>query len=423
MSGTHTSETCAGDSTCLVPPAEFIRLRYFFGQRLNVVDLADEQAYHAGKQRFHNLLLHGAGVLCGLRAVRYVYPQGTSPSQPTTLLRVRRGAALDACGREIVVGYDQCIDVAAWLAQHPKALPVLSPGSATPTMLPLWVALCYRECPSDSAPAPRDPCGCDASGCEFARIREGFELKLLTEAEAKLMAPEQPSGANPVAETELGGAFDLAYLRLAAQRAGADCPMPSAETCLLLARFEAVLNTAGTGITDITAPDNAIPERSSLLSTARLQEELLRVLAAAGDAGVLGSGPRLGGVAFEDGGPNSGNLTVEILPEEGIALSRDPFAAPAQISASVFRFKDDGEWEAAPAFTAVYAVGPPRLELQWLGGSGLVAGRYRVLLGCDRQQPPVDQAMRPLTPPVWARHFRLEADSAGNLVLADSLYP
>src|SRR5207249_2616313 len=116
-------DPCAGDETCLVPPAEFVRLRYFFGQRLGVVDLADEQSYLVGKQRFHNLRAHGTGVLCGLRAERYVFPQGSLATDPTTLLRVHRGAALDGCGREIIVGWDQCIDVAAWYAQHPEAHP------------------------------------------------------------------------------------------------------------------------------------------------------------------------------------------------------------------------------------------------------------------------------------------------------------
>jgi hypothetical protein len=30
--------------------------------------------------------------------------------------------------------------------------------------------------------------------------------------------------------------------------------------------------------------------------------------------------------------------------------------------------------------------------------------------------------MRPLTPPSWARHFRLDKDASGNLILAASLF-
>jgi hypothetical protein len=242
MRGTLTADACAGTGDCLIPPAEFVRLRYFFGQRLGVVDLADEQSYLAGKQRFHNLRAHGAGVLCGLRAYRYVYPQGSPPSSPATLLRVSRGAALDWCGREIVVGWDQCIDVAAWFAQHPEAQKAVASGAST---LRLWVALCYRECPSDPAPAPRDPCGCDAGGCEFARIREGFELRLLTDAEAGELAPgeEPPAGAEPISEETLGGTLESAYARAATLAAAAGCP-EYPDVCLPLANFQAKLDSS-----------------------------------------------------------------------------------------------------------------------------------------------------------------------------------
>jgi hypothetical protein len=63
---THSVTTecgCGSDCECACAPAEFARLRYYFGQRLGAVDFLDEQAYHAGKQRFHNLRCHGSGVL------------------------------------------------------------------------------------------------------------------------------------------------------------------------------------------------------------------------------------------------------------------------------------------------------------------------------------------------------------------------
>jgi len=415
MSGTHTPDPCANEGTCLTVPAEFVRLRYYFGQRLGVVDLADEQSYLVGKQRFHNRLGHGLGVLCGLRAERYVFPQGTTASKQTTLLRVGRGAALDPCGREIVVGYDQCIDVAAWYAQHPAA----HPASATATV-PLWVALCYRECPSDPSPAPRDPCGCDAGGCEFARIHEGFELKLMTAAELSAAAVAKPP-AGIIPEEVLNEPLALAYSRWATALAGGDCPAPTDNVCLLLARFEGLLDASAKQIIDISPPDNAIPERLSLLSTSVLQQSLLGVLAASGEAEGLGAGPSLGAVGFS-GGADSGTLSIAV-GLKGAELAPDPYAVNAQLSFKVFQFKDDGTWVAAPAFTPSYAKTPSRFELDWAAGAGLGPGRYRVLVENDAAQPVVDTLMRPLTPLRWARHFRLELDASGSLALAASLYP
>ena len=396
MTATLTIDPC-GEAACLVPPAEFVRLRYFFGQRLGVVDFADEQSYFAGKLRLHNLLAHGVGVLCGLHATRYAFPQGAPPTTATTLVRVSRGAALDGCGREIVVGWDQCIDVAAWLAQHAAAADSAEDGS-----LRLWVALRYRECPSDPAPAPRDPCGCDASGCEFARIREGFELSLLTDADADACAPAAT-------------APDIAGLQ-----AGAACPEPQADICLLLASFQATLDAAGKKVVDITAPDNAIPRRRTIFRTADLQSVVLDTASAAGSADLIGNGPRLSSLTFTGSGADAGTLAVAIVTQ-GEDLSRDPFAAPAQLTVTVSRFKDDGSWEAAPAFTASHVAGPPpRIEIAWAAGLA-DDGRYRIVIESERAQPPVDRLMRPLTPASWARHFRLVED-AGTLTLADSLY-
>ena len=90
---------------CGTLPGGFVRLRFFYGKRMGVADFVDEQRYHAGKMRFHNQRLHGAGLLCGLAVARM---------SPTELfLRVGKGAAIDTCGREIVVGHDQCIDLDA----------------------------------------------------------------------------------------------------------------------------------------------------------------------------------------------------------------------------------------------------------------------------------------------------------------------
>jgi hypothetical protein len=419
MIGKNKQDPCGGDGECHIPPAEFVRLRYFYGQRLGVIDLNDEQSYLAGKQRFHNLRAHGVGVLCGLRAERYTYPQGSPTTTPTTLLRVRRGAGLDWCGREIVVGWDQCIDVAAWLAQHPGAQPPAGTAS-----LPLWVALCYRECPSDPSPAPRDPCGCDAGGCEFARIREGFELKLVTETEAAEIAKAGAAAdaTAPVAEETLSGTLEGAYEKLVAQLAGADCPSLPADTCLLLARFEATLDS-GDHISDITPPDNTIPTRRSLLRTAVLQQGLVDALAGAGNAGLIGSGPQLSTVSFSNPGPDFGTLAIAIQ-SNGADLSRDPFGAPVLLTVAVSSF-DGTDWKTAPSFTTHYvppaSPQPARIEVQW--AAGLAPGRFRIYISqSNSAHPPVDIKMRALSPPSWARHYRLDKDGSGNLILGGSLF-
>jgi hypothetical protein len=405
------ADACAG-----LAPAEFVRLRYFFGQRLGVVDLADEQAYFAGKQRFHNLRAHGDGVLCGLQATRFVFPQNAAPGTTTTVLRVSKGAALDGAGREIVVGWDQCVDVAQWLAHHASAIP------ASGGELPLWVALYYRECPSEPALAPRDPCGCDPGGCEFARVREGFELRLVTAAEAEKLAHQPKQPRLKLSPQDLhSGSIEAALEAEATRLAGAPCHEASHDPGLLLASFKAKLSADRKSVVDIDEPDNLLPSRRSLLSTAELQAWLLEALAGAAEGGLLGAGPKLQELSFKGTAADAGVLSIALAPDED--LSRHPFDAPAQLTVKVSQFKDDGSWAAAdPASVDYISASPRHFELAWTAGL-TDGGRYRVVFIVeDPTQPVVDKRMQPLTPSVWTRHFRLVKDASGTLSLAGSLY-
>jgi hypothetical protein len=172
----------------------------------------------------------------------------------------------------------------------------------------------------------------------------------------------------------------------------------------------------------VTVPDNTVPQRRSRRSLFGGGVPATRPSAAASAAGLIGPGPHLSGLSFSGGGADSGTLSVELLPA-GASLSRDPFAAPAQLTVSVSGFDVTSGWHAAPGFNASYAATPSRIDVQWSPGSGLAAGRYRLLIESDRARPPVDAKMRPLTPDPWARQFRLIADASGNLVLAGSLDP
>ena len=128
-------------------------------------------------------------------------------------------------------------------------------------------------------------------------------------------------------------------------------------------------------------------------------------------------------MTFENGGADFGTLSIALLTD-ATGLSRDPFAAPAQLDRARLPFQGrrllDSGAGASPRRTSPGP--PPRIEIAWASGAGLVNdGRYRVLVESDRTQPPVDQKMKPLTPSSWSRHFRLVTD-AGKLVLANSLY-
>jgi hypothetical protein len=79
----------------------FERPRFFSGQLLTESELNGEQRYVVDKNRLHNRLLHGYGVVCGLRV----------SCCDTTRVTVEAGYALDPCGNDIVLCESTTVDV------------------------------------------------------------------------------------------------------------------------------------------------------------------------------------------------------------------------------------------------------------------------------------------------------------------------
>ncbi len=417
---------CAERDCCSFPP-EFVRVRYYFGQRLGVMELTDQAVYHAAKMALHNRREHGLGVLCGLTAARFPFTTGAK----TTVLRVARGIAIDACGREIVVGVDQCIDIAAWATKNKARLSSWTAGT-TQTLI---LAIRYRECPSDPSPAPRDPCGCDDGGCEYGRVREGFELGLFTPDEAaKILVTAEfpdptallaavtgteptivPAGSPPNTHAD---AVDAAVHLLV----GAGCPDTPTDDAdwLALAAFGVVLDAATPTPVDLTDPDNAIDPRRSLLSTSALQTLVLALAGAAQGSGSLGSGPAIGTLSYVASGATSGSLFLDV----NLATKASPPVA-SPIVTSTFSptavkleaFDSTTGWsDAAP--TIKYNPSPSQIELDV---TGLAAGkRYRLSIDQPFATPMADDQGRAVLPSRYARLIGFVPDGS-NLKLDPSL--
>ena len=363
---------------------------------------------------------HGAGVLCGLRVERFVWPQGAAANTPSTVLRVSRGAALDGCGREVLVPCDQCIDVAAWFAINGGKL---NPAPAVGP-LRIWVALRYRECPSDPAMAPRDSCGCGTGGCDYTRVRESFELRLFagkSPACAGVVFPTAAALATALATADgtAPGALQVRLDRLTAD----PCPTAGADEWICLAAFDATVTAPGASqtVTDITAPDNTIPGRRPLLSTAALQTLVLGIANASGAAGVLGVGPSISGIAFAGAGATTGTLTIAID-----LITDPPATTPTKLASGTFlpgmvevqQFNSTTwAWDQVTPTAGEITTDGTRISITWgTGDPALAAGNFRVSLVSPDAAPIVDQRMRPLQPAHFARDFGL-ALTAGTLTL------
>ena len=414
---------CGGSCSCEALPAEFVRVRYYFGQRLGVMELSDQYLYHASKMAFHNARLHGFGVLCGLRVEKQKPPAGTA----STVVRVLVGAAIDPCGREIVVGIDQCIDVGAWFARNKKR-PELA-GWTAGTTNTLRVAIRYRECPSDPSPAPRDPCGCDNGGCEFGRVRESFELALFTTDESVCAGTPFPAtdallaglaGAGS-ASADPGAAFGRTINALVA----AGCPTCGDDLWLCLASFDVTLDTTPVPV-DISNPDNAIPERITLLPTNALQTMVLDLVGDGAASGTLAGGPRAAALSFAADAANpskAGTLRLAIslasggTPPAPIPLV-DTTLKPAFVKVEWLDTVNGWKDITPPAANITYdgAATPPNLKIVFT--QGLADGPvFRLTIDPPLATPVADQNGHPLSR--VARNFRFALD-AGALVLAAS---
>lgn len=413
---------CGSGCACGTLPAEFVRVRYYFGQRLGVMELSDQFFYHAGKMAFHNARLHGFGVLCGLRGEKQKPPAGTA----STVLRVTSGAALDPCGREIVVGVDQCIDVAAWFARN-RTRPVLA-GWTAGTRQILRVAIRYRECPSDPSPAPRDPCGCDNNGCEFGRVREGFELGLFTTTETVCAGDGAPTPAAVLAVLEGSGPSGAAGDPAVVIKKGIDtlmsagCPAPSDDVWLCLAAFEVRLD-ANTVLDDISDPDNTIPERRTLLPTHALQTIVLGLVAEGVSSGSLSAGPRVGALSFTPDAANpltAGSLSLPVLlVSKGSPPAKVPLAGatfdPASMKVSLL---DAGAWKdvTPPAAGIKYDATTETIRIDFTQDLD-AAKPFLLAFEPSASQPTVDDDGRPL--PRFTRRFKFRLDTAGTALELD----
>lgn len=394
----HATTTCSCDDPCGCEESAFARLRYSYGQRLTAVDLLDEQLYLIGKDRFVARHVLGAGILCGLQARR-----GDGPPERTPTIRVTRGAALDLCGREIVVEHDQCLDVAAWFARRRQALPWDEPGT-----YPAWIGLRYRECPSDPVRVPGDPCGCDGGGCAYTRVHESFELALHADG-----GPVAPAGA-PAAWSGLCGQLtaDPARRTIGPEH----CPPCACEGWLLVASVDVVLDEPGAGAglraVDAGAPDESDERRLTLHSLAALQRLVLD-LGAAGPG--CAPGPTLAGVTGDgelagDGSLGEGRamLAVALAGDDDGA---DVALAEPTIDVGRFALLEVGAsgWEPVDA-EVDYDASVPAFRLRTAAAE--LDRLYRLVFQDDAARPIADEQLRPIRPVSWSRGMRWVVEAA-----------
>jgi hypothetical protein len=136
------------------------RIRYFNGRYLSARDFRDEQRFHLSRHYLHNRLLHGWGVVCGLRVVPH-----PDKDCEDDWVKLTPGIAIDCCGREVVVSEA--------VAVRPPMEEVEAYGGGKR----LYLCLRFHPKAVECVPVLDPESTCDDIRKENSRIREGHELR------------------------------------------------------------------------------------------------------------------------------------------------------------------------------------------------------------------------------------------------------
>jgi len=181
------------DIACSTNLKSFQRNRYFYGKLLTVKDFEDEQKYFIEKQRLINRLIHGEGVVCGLKVEEV--------KDKSNFIRITPGVAIDCCGREIVVPEPVEIDLSKKVS-----LEEFGEGDT----ITRWVTIYYNACGKEPVPVYSADSSCEETCC-YSRIMEGYEIDILKEKPEECVSNSElcSTWANFVTNTTVGKYVDL----------------------------------------------------------------------------------------------------------------------------------------------------------------------------------------------------------------------
>lgn len=172
MAHSHNSVVPLACPACNYGP--FTRNNYFTGKLLVERDFTDETRFHMEKMRHHEQLLHGSGVVCGLK----VKPHPNEACRDRFVC-VEPGSAVDCCGHDIIVAEEECIDI----TRFPEIKTLKSNNDKAAHTLQICAR--FRECPTEDIPVLYDDCGCDDTRCAPNRILESYEVGIILDPPAE----------------------------------------------------------------------------------------------------------------------------------------------------------------------------------------------------------------------------------------------
>jgi hypothetical protein len=178
-----TTQCCGGTTACSTETV--LRPRFFARQIITPDDLTLMQDYFRARMRWHNLMMHGWGVVCGVLVCPAPAPDGSGPL-PWTVI-VRRGYVIGPCGDEIILDCERTVDLRTAGVTGVTGEACVEPVDpwctdvfTTDGAQKLYIAVRYKEMMTRPVRVQPYGCGCDDSRCEYSRWRDGYEIGVLT---------------------------------------------------------------------------------------------------------------------------------------------------------------------------------------------------------------------------------------------------
>jgi hypothetical protein len=162
------------NSMTVAEPNPAKHVNFNVGMVLGVDDFTQEFAYLSGRDQWMARDLIGYGTVRGLN-VRIEVDATRGPR-----VVVEPGVALSPRGQLICVPAAQCAYLRNWVADHAEEI-APNVGSPPDSDLPLYVVLCYRNCPTDNVPIAGEPCRSEDKLMAPSRLTDDFSLELRLE--------------------------------------------------------------------------------------------------------------------------------------------------------------------------------------------------------------------------------------------------
>jgi hypothetical protein len=146
------------------------RTDYFHGMLMTERDFREEQIYHIERRKLLNRMLHGWGIVCGLKV------KTTNPSSPNII--VEGGMALDCFGNEILVCEEQTVDLTVKPCSTTAAYDPCAQYVQDPQDQVLYIVIKYDERGTKPEPVYAPGRSCEEKACNFSRTQEGFCIEV-----------------------------------------------------------------------------------------------------------------------------------------------------------------------------------------------------------------------------------------------------